>query len=79
MQLTLTQLQQNLETFRIHFRSIHVRQDQDYLVYNYKNIRHAATSCADANFLIEKLNLNLVAIHSTNATTFIVQSNETDS
>lgn len=78
MPLLQTKLQDELEKFRTNFRSINVRVDKDYLVYNYKNIRHASTSCADANYLIDKLDLNLVAIHSPNSTTFIVQQNETE-
>lgn len=78
MPLLQTKLQDELEKFRTNFRSINVRVDNDYLVYSYKNIRHAVTSCADANFLINRLNLNLVAIHSPNSTTFLVQSNETE-
>lgn len=76
MKLTQTTLEESLNTFREHFRSIHVRQDQDYLVYNYKNIRHATVSCSEANNLIYVLNLPLVAIHSQNSTSFFVKSNE---
>jgi len=76
MPIQLSRIEKDLTEFRTKFRSIHVRQDENYLVYNYKNIRHASVSCSEANLLIEQLNLPLVAIHNQNDNSFVVQSNE---
>lgn len=76
MKLTQTAVEESLNTFREHFRSISVKQEQDYLIYHYKDIRHATVSCSEANLLIEKLNLPLVAIRGNNSSSFFVQNNE---
>tara|TARA_R110000868_G_scaffold203901_1_gene451816 strand:+ start:1633 stop:1872 length:240 start_codon:yes stop_codon:yes gene_type:complete len=78
MVLLQTELEKKLDTFRKRFRSIKVMQYQDCLVYSYNSIKNATLSCADANFLIAELGLDLVAIHSQNSPTFLVQNNEVE-
>lgn len=77
MTLLQSPIQESLDAFRKRFRATPLRQDQNHLVYFYSNIRLASVACSTANLLISDLSLNLVAIHSQNATSFYVQSSET--
>jgi len=79
MQLQLSKIQQDLETFRHNFyKAKKCYVGQDYISYGYNDIRHAATDYCTANKKIEELNLPLVATHYQNSLSFTVQSNETE-
>jgi len=73
-----SKIQEHLETFRRYFpKAKKCYVSQDFISYGYTEIRHAATDCTSANKLINQMNLPLVAIHSQNSKSFVVQSNET--
>ena len=71
-------LQENLETFRVNYPVTKCLVDHDRITYIFNTFYNASKSATDANMLIQKLKLPLVAIHYANNGFFTVQSNETE-
>jgi len=74
-----TTLQDHLETFRTSYPVTKCLVDHDRITYIFNTFYNAAKSTVEANMLIQRLKLPLVAIHYGNAGFFTVQSNETES
>ena len=73
-----TTLQDHLETFRTSYPVTKCLVDHDRITYVFKTFYNAYRSSNDANMLIQRLKLPLVAIHYGNNGFFTVQSNETE-
>lgn len=73
-----TTLQDHLETFRTSYQITKCLVDHDRITYVFNTFYNASKSSTEANMLIQRLNLPLVAIHYGNAGFFTVQSNETE-
>ena len=71
-------LQDNLETFRTNYPVTKCLVDHDRITYIFNTFYNASKSSTEANMLIQRLKLPLVAIHNGNAGFFTVQSNETE-
>lgn len=69
-------LQSNLETFRKAYPVTKCLVNEDNIIYVFKFFYNASKAACEANMLIEKLNLPLVAIHKGSCSFFTVQSNE---
>jgi hypothetical protein len=69
-------LQEHFETFRKHFSVKKCYIDRYNMTYLFTSIYAARKSSSEANLLIERLKLPLVAIHNANCYFFTVQSNE---
>lgn len=72
-------ISENLETFRINFpkmKKCYVSENQDFIAYGYNDIKFAYKDYLEANKLIEKLKLPLVAIYTHGSKSFHVQSSE---
>lgn len=72
-------LTNSLTKFRENFRCKKTIDKGTELIYQYQNKVDAHRNAFDANILIDKLRLPLVAICSDFYPTFTVQSNETES
>ena len=70
-----TKNQEHFETFRKAFYSTRVDVQQDWMTYIYPTNHLAVKSCCDANDLIQRTKLPLVAIYNHSTNTFTVQSN----
>lgn len=68
--------QEHFETFRKAFYSTRVDVQQDWMTYIYPTNHLAAKSCCDANELIRKNKLPLVALYNHSTNTFTVKPNE---
>lgn len=77
--MTCSTLEKQLETFRVAYDSTKVNVYDNYLLYVFRFSLNASRSCKQANLLIEKLGLNLVAIHYEDNSFFEVKSSEVDS
>lgn len=73
-----TTLQDHLETFRKKYNVSKCLVDHDRITYVFSTFYNASKSAVDANMLIQKLKLPLVAIHYGSNGFFTVQSNETE-
>ena len=73
-----TTLQDHLETFRKKYNVSKCLVDNDRITYVFSTFYNASKSAVDANMLIQKLKLPLVAIHYGSNGFFTVQSNETE-
>lgn len=73
-----TTLQDNLETFRKRYPITKCLVEDNYIIYIFRSFYNASKAATEANMLIEKLKLPLVAIHSASNGYFVVQSNETE-
>ena len=71
-------LQDNLEEFRVRYPITKCLVDHDGITYIFNTFYNASKSSTEANMLIQRLKLPLVAIHNGNAGFFTVQSNETE-
>ena len=71
--------QNHLTKFRENFRSKKVIDKGTELLYQYRDKQEAHRNAFDANILIDRLRLPLVAICSEYYPLFTVQSNETES
>lgn len=70
---------ENLETFRKHFpkmKKCYVSQNMDFIAYGYDDNRIARRDYLEANKLIERLKLPLVALYTHGSKSFYVQSSE---
>jgi hypothetical protein len=63
----------HLEEFKRNFRGAKCVQTDEGLVYNYLLYSAAAKQSVEANFLIDRLNLDLEVIHVPNAMHFLVR------
>lgn len=73
-----TKLQENLEKFREAFPYTKCIVDQDRITYCFPFFSKAARAAFDANLLIERMGLPLVAVNHGDNGYFVVQSNETE-
>ena len=73
-----TTLQDHLETFRIKYNVTKCLVDQDRITYIFNFYYNAYKAANEANMLIQRLKLPLVAIHYGSNGFFTVQSNETE-
>jgi len=73
-----TTLQDHLETFRTSYPITKCLVDHDRITYVFSTFNNAYRSANDANMLIQRLKLPLVAIHYGSNGFFTVQSNETE-
>lgn len=73
-----TTLQDHLETFRTKYNVTKCLVDQDRITYIFNFYKNAYKAANEANMLIQKLKLPLVAIHYGSNGFFVVQSNETE-
>lgn len=71
-------LEKQLELFRVAYDSTKVNVYDDYLLYVFRFSLNAEKATKQANTLIEKLGLNLVAIHYGTCSFFTVKSNESE-
>jgi len=71
-------LEKELEMFRVAYDSTKVNVYDDYLLYVFRFFYNAKKASVEANKLIEKLGLNLVAIHYGKNSFFEVKSNEVE-
>jgi hypothetical protein len=69
-------LQSNLEKFRTNYPVTKCLVGEDSLTYIFQFYYNASKAAHEANLLIEKLNLPLVAIHKGSCAFFTIQSNE---
>jgi len=69
-------LQSNLEKFRERYPITKCLQNDDNIIYIFQTFYNASKAALEANMLIEKMNLPLVAIHKGSCSFFTVQSNE---
>lgn len=65
-----------LEEFKIRYNKQNVITTQDELKYVFKTSSYANKATCEANLLIERLDLPLVAFHSVYDAYFTVRSNE---
>ena len=65
-----------LDTFREAFPSTKVLQEDNQLLYVFKSFYNASKTACEANSLIERMKLPLVAIHQGSNSFFVVKSNE---
>lgn len=70
-------IETHLNQFREAFPSTKVLQEDNHLLYVFKTFFNASKTACEANMLIEKLELPLVAIHYASNSFFVVKSNET--
>lgn len=77
MQLTTT-IEQSLNRFREAFPITKVIQEDDQLLYIFKSFYNACKCCSEANLLIERLGLDLVAIHYGCNSFFCVKRNDVE-
>ena len=73
-----TTLQDHLESFRVKYPVTKCIVEQDRILYVFKTFYNAYRAANEANMLIQKLQLPLVAIHYGSNGFFTVQSNETE-
>lgn len=73
-----TILENQLIKFRETYTSTSVNVHEDYLMYVFAMFSNAKKQCDEANRIIEKLELDLVAIHAGRNSFFIVKSNEAE-
>ena len=73
-----TTLQDHLETFRTNYPVTKCLVDHDRITYIFNTFYNASKSSTEANMLIQRLKLPLVAVHYGNCGFFTVQSNETE-
>lgn len=71
-------LQDNLEEFRVRYPITKCLVDHDRITYIFRTFYNASKAASDANMLIQRLKLPLVAIHYASNGFFTVQSNETE-
>lgn len=72
--IQIMNIENELETFRIKYDSTKVDVSEDYLQYDFRFFYSARKAASQANALIEKMGLNLVAIHAGKNSFFIVKS-----
>jgi hypothetical protein len=77
MQLT-TPIEESLNKFREVFPVTKVLQEDDQLLYIFRNFYNAKKCCSEANVLIERLGLDLVAIHYGSNSFFSVKRNDVE-
>ena len=77
MQLT-TPIEESLNKFREVFPVTKVLQEDDQLLYIFRNFYNAKKCCSEANVLIERLGLDLVAIHYGSNSFFCVKRNDVE-
>lgn len=76
--LIQTKLHEHFEKFRKEFYSTKVNVQDYWMTYGFYGTPHlAASACCDANEIICKFKLPLVAMYNSGTNTFIVRSNET--
>lgn len=73
------EIQASLQEFKKHFHIAKCLVDKDKIIYSFKLSHNINKACSEANMLIERLKLPLVAIHYGSNSFFTVQSNETES
>lgn len=78
MTILQTKLQCELEEFRKMYPLTKVLQENDELVYIFKTFYNAAKATSEANFLIHRLGLNLVAVHSGSNSFFVVKRGDVE-
>lgn len=71
-------LQDNLETFRKRYPVTKCLVSHDRITYIFSTLYNASKSSVDANMLIQRLKLPLVAVHYGGNEFFTVQSNDTE-
>lgn len=71
-------LQTNLNKFSENFRTKKSIREDTALIYVFENIHEASRKAFDANILIDRMRLPLVAICKDFCNYFTVQSNETE-
>jgi hypothetical protein len=71
-------IQDYLEDFRTKYPVTKCLVDHDRITYVFSTFYNASKAATDANMLIQRLKLPLVAIHYSNNGFFTVQSNETE-
>ena len=71
-------LQDNLEEFRVRYPITKCLVDHDRITYIFHTFYNASKAATEANMLIQRLKLPLVAVHYGNCGFFTVQSNETE-
>jgi hypothetical protein len=69
-------LQSNLEKFRTNYPVTKCLKNEDNIIYVFQTFYNASKAASEANILIEKMNLPLVALHNGSCSFFTVQSNE---
>ena len=69
-------LQSNLEKFRTSYHVSKCLPKEDNITYCFKEIHDASKAAHEANILIDKMKLPLVALHRSSCNFFIVQSQE---
>lgn len=72
-------LQEHLETFRKNYPLTKCLVDNDRIIYVLPFFYSASKSASEANMLIDRLKLPLVAVYYQGCSFFTVQSNETES
>lgn len=76
MQFYQTSIEKHLEEFRVKFPLTKSLRKNDELTYILPSYYYAHKSAQDAVFLIHQLNLPLTVLHGSNASYFVVKSNE---